>query len=441
MHSNFSIDLRVAPQEPEFVPVSLGYPWVMRALSKILMVLMVVLPTTQAFAEEIPEMPVDPVPVQEVAPEVRVDQLSEPEPEPTLEDPVEDPVSVGEEIATTTEELSTSSDPVLDSELDPTQESQPEPAPEPEPVSEVIDESVVKDEISPVTPYQSFRAETNNEYVFNKADCVLVESGAFYCVDASTAPGDTPKSALASRVFVEKDGDGDTEIYLEDDGVIRKITDNTVDDDAPVFDQGTGRIVWHANVADRYQIFVYDPRAGIVQLTSTPYNNQHPSIDGDRVVFQSWTDENWEVYAVDLSLGFIDAPVTRLSGSGGHDMFPKVYGDFVTWQAREGDAWRSKGMNLVTGEFSDLGAGTQGDVESSRLVLLVERRTASGDVERVGYDLDTGDSIELGSVPVELPPPVEDLPSPYEEPAAIPPAQQGTTTLPTVRDDTPEAGA
>lgn len=379
--------------------------------------------------------------------------------------PIVDPVIATEVVST-----DTVTDPILVpepviSEPDPTvaevppEASTTDPLPEPEPAPvdeevpadtsttteetlnaepEVIDEGVIEEgvaEVSPTTPFV-MQAHNDSEMVFDNTECVSVQDGAYYCTKKSVSTENTARPMQRAEVFVAKDGDGDTEIYFQNDGQTRKISDNVYDDDAPMYDPTSGRIVWHGNVNDRYQIFVYDPADETVhQITHDGYNNTNPYIDGGVLVWQAWVDENWEIMSVNVGAGYDALEVTRLSGSGNPDMFPKVYGDFVTWQSRVNDAWRSVGLNIQTGEQTDLGAGTQGDVSAARLVLLVERRNENGDVERVGYDVDSGDEIELGTkekdqVPVEVP-----LPSPYQDPSAIPAPVVSTTTAP-VRNDT-----
>ncbi len=346
---NYAIDLRRRAQpDPEVLEprVHAGYPGFMRVTALVLMLLLSASPLT-AFADEVVAEPTVEVSVESA--EI-VEPVPEPEPEPepepvveAVEEVVEDAVEdVGEEgTATTTEEGV--------EEVEEVTEPEPEPEPVPEPEFEPVPalEPEVVEEISPVTPAVQFRLESNNQYVFQNSDCAQVDDGAFYCVKKSVTEAEElpAPTRLPDEVFVAQDGDGDTEIYERRDGIVKKISDNTYDDDAPVLDPRTSRIVWHGNIDDRYQIFLYD--GSVRQLTEGTTNSQHPYIDADTVVYQSWSDENWEVYMLDLTSG----ASRRLSGSGGHDMFPKVFGDFVTWQAREGDAWRAKSMNLKTGEL------------------------------------------------------------------------------------------
>ena len=402
------------------------YPFFARVIAAALIALLILLPVGRVYADEgdapVPEVFVDEAPpvAEEAVPEPVVEEIA-PEPEPEL-------------VATTTEPTP-AVDPV------------PEPEPEPEPVATTTTESIpepgleqvaepepVYDEVSSVTP-AAIQAYSSSQVVFQPDECTTVDDGAFYCIRKSTEAEDSGVVHESKEVYVAKDGDGDMEIFFSEGSMTKRLSDNVFDDDAPVLDVHTGRVVWHANVEDRYQIFLYDPQSGVRQLTDGPTNSQHPALDGDRVVYQTWTDENWEVFLIDLSTGVRDAP-RRLSSTGGHDMFPKIYGDFVTWQAREGDLWRAKGYNLTTGEYADLGEGTSGDVESARLVLLVERRDANGDVVRVGYDVDSGDTLALGTKPVEVPESVP-TPTPYEDPSAIPPPPPTATTTTPVRDDGP----
>lgn len=425
------------------------YPFFARVIAAALIALLVLLPVGRVYADEgevpAPEVLVEEVPpvAEEVVPEPVVEEVV-PEPEP-LNDSSDESSGEPEPVATTTEsvpeevlvpepeQIATTTESIPEPEPEPLNDSQSESSGEPELVS-VPEPEPVYDEVSSVTP-AAIQAYTSSQVVFQPDECTTVDDGAFYCIRKSTEAEDSGVVHEAKEVYVAKDGDGDTEIFFREGSITKRLSDNVFDDDAPVLDTETGRVVWHGNVNDRYQIFLYDPQSGVRQLTDGPTNSQHPALDGDRVVYQTWNDENWEVFLVDLSTGVAEAP-RRLSSTGGHDMFPKIYGDFVTWQAREGDLWRAKGFNLTTGEYADLGEGTSGDVESARLVLLVERRDANGDVVRVGYDVDSGDTLPLGTKPAPVPEPVP-TPTPYEDPSAIPPPPPTSTTTTPVRDDGP----
>ena len=290
-------------------------------------------------------------------------------------------------------------------------------------------------------PEQSF-VENDSRYVFDTADCVVVKDGEFYCVKGSNDHEHESLSLqqdeLVGSVFAQKDDDGDLEIFFNYEGKIEQITDNAFDDDEPVYDASSGRIVWHALVDDRYQIFLYDIAADeLFQLTDTSYNDTNPDVSGDTIVWQGWEDDNWEIFTLDYSIFLQNggsASTTRITVTEQHDMFPKAHDSFVTWQSRTHDQWKSYGYNIRTGEQVYLGDGTQGDVESTRLVLLVERRNSDGDLERVGYEVDTGESISLGSTPKEIPePPVQE--DPLKDQQGVIPNTASTTVKTTTRDD------
>lgn len=305
----------------------------------------------------------------------------------------------------------------------------------------VVQEVVVEEEVDEPAPLYSFAAN-DSQYVFNEAECTVVDDGAFYCVrgsDVSTEELTPSPVENVTEVFAEKDTDGDLEIFFRADGGNEKITDNAFDDDAPVYDSVSGLIVWHALVDDRYQIFVHDRASRTVrQITDTTYNNTNPDVSGDTIVWQGWEDENWEIFTVSYdeltSSEEVIAP-ERLTVNQEHDMFPKVHDGFVTWQSQSGGEWRSYGHNVETEAQVYLGAGTDGSVESARLVLLVEKRNANGDIERVGYEVDTGEAIPLGSTPKELPESPVIPEDPIKDQTGILPSSSATSTPKTTSKD------
>jgi hypothetical protein len=415
MDHNHTIDLRRrAPIEAVSVE-SDGYPFGMRLVAFLTLVTFVLTPYARVYAAE-PEVlsSSEPVPTEVVEPSREV---------------VDEPQNAPETVTFQEEPLAADETPV-----EPEQATTSEPVVEEERVVEPV--SVPPVEVLPPDagieiPAQEPRPKNLDEFVFKTSDCVLVSDEEFYCVRAQSAP---PQSLPSQpiRIFAQQDSDGDLEIYLQDDSLTIKLTDNIYDDDAPVFDPTTRRAAWHTLIDDRYQIFVYD--AGVVrQVTHTTYNNTNPSIDGVRVAWQGWEDDNWEILSTlipPLSDPFV---VERHTRSPENDMFPQVSGGYVTWQSRVHDGWVTKGLNTETGVISDLGPGTGGAVESARLVLLVERRNDAGLIERIGYDVEQGTAIALGGDQPK-PEPIPEVPPAHEEPVA--PLASSTPKIAERPDDT-----
>lgn len=431
-YSDYQIDLR--KQRPATEEVSLTVdetvmrtrtPLIYTVAAYALLFVMLFSPVARVFADE---------GVGEVPPEVTteapvVEALIVPAPDPVSEEVLApEESSETDDTATEVEPESTPEDTGSDVPAD-TEVIPDDGAEEGEVLSEatstpdVIEEEIVEEEEvvaeevqqTPEVVYVDRPVPIDpSKMLFNAADCVTVNDGEFYCVKTkSNVDSATRKESNQTRTVVsQKDGDGDLEIYLSEEGVTKQITSNTTDDDSPSYDATSGMIAWHALVNERYQIFLYVPRTqDIIQLTDTEFNNTNPSLSGSVLSWQSWVDGNWEIMYVTLpeilTREALPVPV-RASRNSEPDMFPRSYGTYITWQARVADAWRTRGFNVTTGEYSDLGEGTGGDISSARLVLLVERRGENGVVERVGYEMETGASIPLGTN--ATPTPVSDIP-------------------------------
>jgi len=291
-------------------------------------------------------------------------------------------------------------------------------------------ESVFKEEY---TVHNSF-FDNDSKYVFNDKECVLVREYEFYCIKSNannntvlpTPDMDTQKG----EVFVRKDSDGDKEIFINKNGNIIKITNNLLDDDSPARDEENGLVVWHALIKERYQIMLYDESSGTTkQITNTSFNNTNPSVYGNFLVWQGWINDNWEIFTAEISTTD-SITITQITNNNYHDMFPKVYKGLITWQGFIGNSWEVFVYDLSLNKISRVREGGQGAYESPRFVLLLENRKENGDVEKVGYDVSSGEEIALGTTPRDR---TNDTPIAPEDTAqdqerALPNESNGTTT-------------
>jgi hypothetical protein len=411
------------------------YPIAMRFVAALTLIVFVTAPQARVFASEGDASTADVATVADTVADTVVVPVPDPVPEVPVVDtivtevlPAVEPVTVepdsGNNLSEPAGEVlgeATSTEPVPVEEVPVTESVESELQPE-EPVV-TVPEQVYDDAFVETPPQTSI---SSSQYVFNPADCVVVTDGEFYCKKNDSTQTQTYTEPVGATVYAAPDGDGDLEIYFQNDSLTKQVTNNVFDDDAPRLDPDSGRIVWHALVHDRYQVFVYDPVVGdIRQVTHTTSNNTNPNIHNNVLVWQGWEDENWEIYTTTFVPAGTEFEIERRTRTGDNDMFPQVYGDFITWQSRIDDEWQTLGSNIKTGVQTVLGPGTGGDVESARMVLLIERRNAQGDVERVGYDVDTGSSIELGTAPQEAPVPLPVIPETQPEP--LPPVAATST--------------
>lgn len=361
------------------------------------------------------------------------------------EESVEDEEVIEEDTEESPEEIMSEDDAApLDEDISSSTESDALPESILDTEDNAVGEAPLETEETLIEEDQTTTTESKNlttsasQYVFNSADCIVVRSGEFYCISGSEEGTKSSSSKSTDAVaFAKNDSDGDLEIYLKYNGETIKVTNNTVDDDAPVYDPDSQLLVWHTQINDRYQIMAFDPIGRTTyRVTSNDTNNAHPFIHGNVVAWQAWEDDNWEIFYAELPAGLIGSSTpARITHTSDHDMFPKVYKHFITWQSRVQNEWKSYAYDMVSGTITYLGQGTDGSIESARVVLLVEKRNAQGNVETVGYELESGEAIALGTdtkdkEPAPLVPsdPIQD------QQGVLPSTSTATTTLKTSKD-------
>jgi chemotaxis protein histidine kinase CheA len=240
-----------------------------------------------------------------------------------------------------------------------------------------------------------------NKFSFGKNECVSVGDGSFYCSDSET----TPEVSGMDRVFSAVDEDGDREIYIEKDGELVSITDNTMDDDAPYFDEVSDTIVWHRLIDGRYQIVEYDlDEEEETVLTADRYNNMEPTRYGDLTVWQGWVGNDWEIMMEE------DGEIQMITDNVFHDIAPHINGTYIVWQSFEDNtAWRVKIYDTLTKKIETIDDTDGASVENPRFVLVYDSKQGNGDVETKGYDLVSKQVIPLGAKPTPMP---DELPDP-----------------------------
>lgn len=290
--------------------------------------------------------------------------------------------------------------------------------------SELVDELILE---SGETVSQNIESK----YVFGEGDCTVVSDGEFYCVASG------PQRHLSvgdPRVYAEKDREGDKEIFYFDGVEVHRITNNSYDDFAPVFDDEKMRIVWQAMLNDRLQIMMHDILTKTTrQVTTSRQNSSNPSIAGDTIVWQEWVDTNWEIMMTEIDGDGQEFEIEQLTDNVVHDMFPAAYDGLVTWQSERGSSWEVVVYDMRTKNKHTLKKSEGTKYENPRFVLLFDSKHDNGDVETVGYDLDTGEMMELGTKANHIP---QNPVTPKDEtPEALPREATSTPQVKVVRDD------
>ncbi len=232
-----------------------------------------------------------------------------------------------------------------------------------------------------------------NFYQFGRSDCVDVGDGSFYCGKTNT------EDIIEDAFFSAPDSDGDMEIFVTIGGETVQITHNLFEDKAPYYDALSDTLVWHRLIDGRYQIMTYDfDTDEEVQLTSGTVNNMEPARYGEKIVWQRWVLDNWEIILLE------DGSEEQITDSVFHDVSPTVRGEYVLWNANTGNAGQVlMTYNLSTKERTTIDDADGVAAHNPRMVLLYDKTFENGDVVTRGFDIATGKIISLGAVPAELP--------------------------------------
>jgi hypothetical protein len=240
--------------------------------------------------------------------------------------------------------------------------------------------------------------ESDTMIQFDKANCLAVEDGSYYCQETESTP--TP----SDRFFAAPDADGDLEIYLERGGELTQITSNTYDDAAPVYDGASDSIVWHRSINDVYQIIVYDVASGEeTQLTDTTTNNMEPYRYDNYITWQFWQNDAWQIMLYD------GGDTKTLTETYGHNLAPTIRNGLVVWHRIASGEKTIEVYNIKEGSYVTINDTEGGSIGNPRMVLVYDAQMENGDVVTRGYDMITGEITTFSAEPAELP---EEIPEP-----------------------------
>ena len=341
----------------------------------------------------------DPVIPEVTAPdeETTLDETETSAETPTETEETDDEVSANETISsepetTNTEEtIAEEEQTEAETSEDATEEISEEVA---EDTTETVDQDLAPASVIPMPETPTPIAQP--KVFFKDNECTPTDDGGYYCVAPKLGIGASSTPAISSRVYSEVGPNG-KEIYYEDVNGKTQITSNTYDDDAPSYDERSSTIVWQSLIDGRYQIMLFERNASSSetrQLTSTAYSNTNPYIKGKSAVWQSWVNDNWEIfYTKDAA---IPSPeIRQITSSSQNDMFPHLSEKFITWQSFFDDTWHVFVYDLETGETSQITKTADGKYENPRFALLFEKRDENGVVQTIGYDIATGQEIPI----------------------------------------------
>ncbi|USN87834.1 MAG: hypothetical protein H6779_00085 [Candidatus Nomurabacteria bacterium] len=234
--------------------------------------------------------------------------------------------------------------------------------------------------------------QSDSDYAFNKSECTEVADGSFYCHQ--------PKATiLDDALFSAPDADGDLEIFVVREGQQTQVTHNKIDDASPYYDSKSNTIVWHRLINDRFQIISYDLETGEEeQITTGKVNNMEPTRQGKYIVWQRWINNSWNIV---LFNGEEEIPITA---DDSHNISPHIQGSLIIWNKHTPSGDKKIQMyNLDSQSYVTVNDPDGLTVDNPRMVLVYDSLHANGDIITKGFDIMTGEFIDLDTLPRKVP--------------------------------------
>jgi hypothetical protein len=260
-------------------------------------------------------------------------------------------------------------------------------------VSAELAGTTTTDTIEATTTYESVSVtQSDDTHTFSKEDCTELADGSFYCKEIN-------ENELKDALFSARDQDGDLEIFLVREGKQAQITENSVDDASPYFDDISNTIVWQRLIDDRFQIIEYSLETGEeMQITDGAVNNMEPTRQGGYTVWQRWIGDSWNIVLYD---GLTEKEITHDSN---HNIAPHIQGSLVVWNKTSVGGDKTIEMyNIDSGAYVTVNDPEGLAVDNPRMVLVYDSLHPNGDVVTKGFDIFTGEFIQLDTLPKSLP--------------------------------------
>jgi hypothetical protein len=246
---------------------------------------------------------------------------------------------------------------------------------------------------SATTTHESISVvESDSSLNFDKDECTKLEDGSFYCHEVK-------ENQLKDALFSAPDQDGDLEVFLVRDGKQAQITHNNTDDASPYFDQQSNTLVWQRLIDDRFQIISYSLETGEeMQITDGSVNNMEPTRQGQYTVWQRWVNDSWNIVLYDGNLE------TQITNDDSHNLAPHIQGALVIWNKHNKSGEKTIEMyNIESKSYVTVNDPDGLTVDNPRMVLVYDSLHPNGDIVTKGFDIFTGEFIELDTLPKPLP--------------------------------------
>ena len=201
-----------------------------------------------------------------------------------------------------------------------------------------------------------------------------------------------PLAPFEGRIIFQSNMDGDNEIYLLSNGELKKLTENTWEDEFPVWSPDGQRIAFTANPKGNYDIFIMDQDgSNIKAVTSSPKDEIEPSWypDGKKLNF---TEEgkrllraNPKIFMLDLQTGKQKRLMPEYSKAHGISRVSPT-GEIITFTGKPGlGGWDVAVFDLDSKEVKYLDEGGKScrarfSPDGKKLAYVSSKADGKGDI-------------------------------------------------------------
>jgi beta propeller repeat protein len=258
--------------------------------------------------------------------------------------------------------------------------------------------------------YKQLRSQNQDTWSISPraaAGCLLMPDGGHYCAPKPSSVLPDISQSTSTTIYARADKNGSSQIYIGSDGQELQLSAGG-NNMFPALDPITRDAVWQTDVNGVWQVVLYDSAVGtstIIASSSGPQTN--PQIYGGRIVWQQWSDNNWEIFLAEPTAGLLaNHTVRKITENPAHDMFPSIAGGILTWQRLTQEGWRTVAYDLLSNKEAVVNV-PGGKQDKARVGILFER-TENGFTDYWFYDVAAGTVARVGDTTphTQIPTPV-----------------------------------
>ena len=168
---------------------------------------------------------------------------------------------------------------------------------------------------------------------------------------------------FTGQIIFHSNFDGDNEIYCLSQSGLKKLTDNTWEDEYPVWSPDGQRIAFTANPKGNYDIFLMQlDGSQVSQLTTASSQEKEPAWfpDGSKIVYsrekKTLVRKSIALYSIEINTGQLNKIIPRYSRSHGIP-FVSPTGTLVTFTGKRTFGWDAAVYNIEKKKVTFLDEG------------------------------------------------------------------------------------